>query len=129
MIERHEAARQYYRKGLPITLCPPGEKKPLGEGWDERHPGRAWQRKRWNLKEIDHAFKVRGDLNVGVLFGPSSGLIDIEEDSPEDRGAYALLFEDCPPPITASFKSARGPHRIFAWHDGRLADRGAERRR
>jgi hypothetical protein len=93
MTERHDAARQYYRIGLPITLCPPGEKKPLGEGWDDKNPGRAWQRKRWDPKEIDRAFKVRGDLNVGILFGPSSGLIDIEEDSREDSRAFAVLVQ------------------------------------
>jgi hypothetical protein len=114
--DTHAEAHKLHRMGLPITLCPAGTKKPLGEGWTAEYPGKAWQKKRWSLKEIDRAFKAYGDLNVGVLFGPVSKLIDIEQDSPEDRAAFAELFDGCPPPVTASFSSRRGPHHLFAWH-------------
>ena len=70
-----------------MPFCGPAKR------WAATYPGKAWQKKRWSLKEIDQAFKVFGELNVGVLFGPESGLIDIEEDSPEDRAAL-LLFPD-----------------------------------
>jgi hypothetical protein len=116
MSETQAEAHRLLERGLPITLCPPNSKKPLGEGWDAKNVGVAWQRKEWSPKEVDRAFKLRGDLNVGVLFGPRSGMIDIEEDKPEDRTAFNNLFLDCPPPITATFQSGKGPHRIFAWH-------------
>jgi Bifunctional DNA primase/polymerase, N-terminal len=116
MNETHIEAHRLHRMKLPITLCPAGSKKPLGEGWTATYPGKVWQKKRWSLKEIDRAFKVYGELNVGVLFGPASGLIDIELDAPEDRAAFAELFDGCPPPVTATFSSQRGVHHLFAWH-------------
>src|SRR5947208_2504901 len=67
MCEKLEAAREYHRRGLPITLCPVGAKNPLGEGWSESNVGLAWQKKQWTAREIDRAFKLRGDLNVGCL--------------------------------------------------------------
>src|ERR1700730_4097819 len=114
-MSNHEAAREYHRRGLPITLCPFGEKNPLGEGWSESQRGKAWQLLRWTLPEIDRAFRVLGGLKVGCLWGAQSKMIDIEEDSPEAQTAFAELFGGVNPPVTAAFQSRRGTHRLFAW--------------
>ncbi len=118
MTEARMEAHKLHRMKLPITLCPPGSKKPLGEGWTDSYPGKAWPEKAWTLKEIDRAFRAYGNLNMGVMFGPRSGLIDIEQDSPEDRAAFAELFAGCPPPVTATFQSQRGTHRLFSLASG-----------
>jgi hypothetical protein len=110
MYDTHVEAIRLHREPYPIVLCLPGRKTPLGD---------SWQKKRLSLAEIDRAFKVRGHLNVGVLMGPLSGLIDIEDDSEEDRAALVRLFGGEPPPVTPMFKSRRGHHRLFAW-DPRL---------
>ena len=116
MSDALEAARDYRRRGLPITLCPPGAKNPLGEGWTDIYAGKAWQRKEWSIREICRAFRARGELNVGCLWGPRSNIIDIEVDSPADKEALAELFDGSDPPVTPAFQSPRGPHRLFAWN-------------
>jgi hypothetical protein len=112
-----DEAHKLHRAGLPITLCPPGTKKPLGKGWSATSVGVEWQHKRWTLREINKAFKVRGELNVGVLFGKASGLIDIEQDCEADAAAFAKVFEGCPPPVCPSFRSKRGVHRLYQYTD------------
>ena len=112
-----EAALKFHRDGLPITLCPPGSKKPLGEGWTADGPGKAWQHYEWTVKDIRRAFKLYGELNVGIRLGKASGIIDIEVDSEDDAREFARLFEGCPPDVTTAFRSARGPHRLYAYHD------------
>ena len=118
MSDTHAEAHRLHRAGLPITLCPPGGKNPLGDGWDAKQPGKGWQRKEWSLKEIDRAFKVRGELNPGVLYGPRSGLLDIECDSGDGASDSALaeLF-DGDVPVAPKFQSKRGPHRIVRFDE------------
>ena len=57
-MSNHEAAKNYHRRGLSITLCPFGAKNPLGDGWSASNLGKAWQKKSWTLPEIDRAFKA-----------------------------------------------------------------------
>lgn len=116
MNELHAEAHELLRVGLPITLCPPGSKKPLGEGWDAKQPGKAWQKKTWTLKEVDRAYKVFGELNPGVLYGPRSGLVDIEYDSGDGETALAEWF-DGDVPVAPTFLSMRSPHRIVKFDD------------
>jgi hypothetical protein len=116
MSETHAEAHKLHRAGLPITLSRPGAKKPLGDGWDATYDGKAWQKKPWTLKEIDRAYKVCGELNPGVLYGPRSGLADIECDSGDGEAAIAQLFGD-DVPVAPTFRSSRGPHRIVRFDD------------
>ena len=111
-----QAALEYHDRGLPITLCPPGGKNPLGEGWSKTRIGLAWQRKTWKKREIERAYDERGDLNVGVLFGAKSRLVDFEVDSPEDEKDFAELWDGCEPAVTPTFTSKRGPHRLFRFN-------------
>jgi hypothetical protein len=117
--ERQAEAHQLLRAGLPITLSAPGSKKPLGDGWDANQDGNAWQKKKWTHKEIDRAIKVRGDCNPGVLYGPRSGLIDIECDDDDQAAGEAAVLElfDGDVPLGPMFTSKRGPHRILRFDD------------
>ena len=56
------------------------------------------------------------ELNVGLVLGPRSGLIDIEYDGPNGDAALLDLL-DGDVPVTAMWRSARGPHRLFQWHE------------
>lgn len=105
---------------LRPTLCV--GKHPIGVGWDENSVGNAWGKKVWSPDEIERAFDVRPELNVGIQMGPPSmldtrGVIDIEADSPEEEADFASLFEGVDVPVTPTFASKRGKHRLFAWHD------------
>jgi putative DNA primase/helicase len=118
--ERHDAALDYQRRKFLITLC--DGKAPLGINWGAEHKGTEWGKKRWSAAEIARAFAIRPELNVGILFGEHRGdyqcAIDIEADSAEEEAAFAALFSGCEIPVTPTFASKRGKHRLFAWHDG-----------
>ncbi len=104
MNELHEAALEYHRDRLPITLC--AGKRPLGKDWPH---------KRWTVKEIDQHYRARPALNPGTRLGPGSQLIDFDADSPEAEQAMLDLF-DGNIPMTPTFRSKRGKHWLMAWH-------------
>lgn len=67
------------------------------------------------------------NANVGVQLGETSGLIDIECDSPEAEQELLRVFERAAEesqdqvsgfPITPSYRSRRGVHRLFRWRAG-----------
>ena len=102
-----EAALSYLELQLPITLCSPGQKRPIFKGWPT---------KVWRPEEVEQAFRERGPLNVGLVLGPRSGIIDVECDGPGGEQELLKLF-DGTVPVTPLWRSARGPHRLFKWDD------------
>ncbi len=107
-----EAAAEYLAAGLPITLCR-GKAPFYGD----------WQNRRFTPAELDSFFRRQTGLNVGLILGPASRIIDIEGDDEDSEDAYEALFADCEEPVTPTFQSPRGLHRLFAW-DERLAALG-----
>ncbi len=86
--------------------------------------GDAWQNKQWTVDEVERAFEQFPDANIGIQWGPRSQLIDIEADTPEQEQAFAELFDGCRQiPVTPTYKSTRGKHRLFRY-DERLAATG-----
>jgi hypothetical protein len=102
-ITRHAAAVEYFRQGLPITICV--GKRPVPKGWPA---------KRWTEDEIDQRFQRDPELNVGCKLGAES-FIDFDCDSPQAEAAMADLF-DGDVPVTPTFRSPRGRHWLMAWH-------------
>jgi hypothetical protein len=109
MNELREAAREYHRMGFHITLC--HGKRPIPTGWPS---------KGWTLREIDQRFRKCATLNVGTRFGDAANLVDIEIDSAEGESELLELF-DGDIAVTPTFRSRRGPHRLFRWHRGLVA--------
>ena len=103
----YEAALEYLAAGFPITLCRPGQKRPFSK---------SWPTKIWTAAEIAAEFAAQPDLNVGIVLGPRSGIIDLECDGPDGDKELLDLF-DGDFPVTPLWHSARGPHRLFTWHD------------
>ena len=81
-----------------------------------KHPyGKEWQNLATNDPERITAFWEKHPLaNVGVKLGPGSNLIDFETDDEEEEKGFLDLFGG-EPPVTATFASARGKHRLFMW--------------
>ena len=80
-----------------------GEKRPIGAGW--QHKGTD------DLETVAAWLAARS--NVGILLGPTSGVVDVEYDEPEGHdqlAAFGVL--DIPTP---TWRSARGEHRLFRW--------------
>jgi hypothetical protein len=106
IVEPREAAHYLLDFELPITLCKPGTKAPIGNGWPQRT---------WTHDDIDTTFQTHKGLNVGLILGPRSGLIDVEVDGPDGDAELQELFHG-DVPVTPMWRSARGPHRLFQWH-------------
>lgn len=80
-----------------------GEKRPLGAAWQHRATDNP----------ADVAAWLAARSNVGLLLGPSSGVVDVEYDNPaglEQLAAYGVLDIRTP-----TWRSARGEHRLFRW--------------
>jgi len=90
--------------GWRLVAMPRGSKNPGDE------LGSGWQSKATNDQAIVRRWLDRG-LNIGVLLGPSSGVIDVEYDSEEGRE----ILKDAEP--TLSYRSAKSLHRLYRWDD------------
>lgn len=108
-----EAALDYAGRGWHVL--PVAGKKPRLSGWEEGASrdmvvARGW----WEGEFAGH--------NIGVQLGPRSGIIDLECDTAQGEADLLALF-DGDPPVTPTFQSVRGKHRLFRWHEG-FAGRG-----
>lgn len=80
--------------------------------------GKDWGNKRLTAEEVAERRVINPELNVGLLLGSATGIIDVESDSEEARAAYERLLGNI---LTPSWKSKRGKHYLFQ-HDERLAN-------
>jgi len=85
--------------------------------------GKGWH----NIASSDDAvianwLSMWPNCNVGLLLGPSSGVIDIEYDSEEGRDILEPL---CKHIVTPTYRSKKSVHRLFAWDD-KFADQKAK---
>ena len=104
--------------GLGWRVVPVLGKVPIG--------GKGWQ----HLATADPGeamaiFEDTAGDGVGVLLGESSGILDIEADSPEAETAIQAAFGGSVP-RTPCFQSARGVHRLFRWRSGFPATAGVK---
>lgn len=92
------------------------------KGSDCGTPGKHPQAKAWQLHATDNEDEVMAwfeedrPVNVGLLLGPASGVIDVELDGPEAEQAWQSL--GLGEIYTPTYKAARGPHRLFRWCEG-----------
>jgi hypothetical protein len=88
-------------------------KHPMGAAW--QHQATADEEQIWRWLESIQEDRDHTRINLGVRLGPSSGVIDIEYDTPEAEAAlkeYGLDRIDTP-----AYSSGRGIHRIFQYED------------
>jgi Bifunctional DNA primase/polymerase, N-terminal/AAA domain/HTH domain len=83
-----------------------------------KHPRiRDWQTKATaDPAMIRKWWKQWPDANIGIVFGPSSGIIDIETDSLEAEKGLVEIFGG-QIPEGPMYKSARSPHRLFKYSE------------
>ena len=87
-------------------------------GTPGKHPqGDAWQtRTSSNEDTIAGWFDGTQPINIGLLLGPRSGVVDVELDGPEAKAAWdALGLGEV---WTPTYVAGRGPHRLFRWDEG-----------
>jgi hypothetical protein len=96
--------QQLIDHGAHLVRLARGEKRPLGAAWQTRATQSLQLVSQW----------LRQGSNVGLLLGPTSGLIDVEFDEPEGADEVQALGLDV---VTPTWQSARGVHRLFRWDD------------
>jgi hypothetical protein len=86
-------------------------------GTPGKHPKEtAWQVAATNDEEVVASWFESGKpVNIGLLLGPKSGVIDVELDGDEAIAAWNRL--DLGEVYTPTYTSGRGPHRLFKWTD------------
>ncbi len=92
-----KAAERYIDLGWPVV--PVNGKVPIGDAWQHKAVS--------DRTSIDRA--LTGD-SIGVLLGPSSGLVDVECDSPEAESRLIELIGDI---VTLVFR-VRGESTIYS---------------
>jgi len=118
-----EAALDYAERGWRVVplhwnankgvcSCVKGSKCPT----PGKHPyGREWQKAATaNVETLERFWDRHPRANVGIQMGEQSGIVDFEADDDEQEKIFLQLFDD-EPPVTATFKSSRGKHRLFRW--------------
>lgn len=90
------------------VICHAGEKRPIGFDWANCTIDDTQLAKR---------LATNPTLNVGILLGPDTDLIDVECDSETATNQYRELFGDV---VTPSWRSTRGCHYLYRY-DSRLA--------
>lgn len=118
-----EAALSYAARGWRVTPCHTVQNGRCscseGANCDSagKHPRpSAWQKAATIDEEVILGWWKRWPLsNVGIVWGPDSGVIDIEYDTEEGRRNADAILGDC---FTPSYSSGRSVHRIFRWQEG-----------
>lgn len=88
-----------------------------------KHPvGASWQHALIHDEDelYEKVAEADGPRNIGIPFGPHTGVVDIEYDSPEGEATAARL--GLPEVGTASFRSSRSRHYLFK-HNPRLPNK------
>lgn len=91
------------------------------KGKDCGTPGKHPVEKAWQLEatcdeeRIAAWFEQDRPVNIGLLLGPRSGVIDVELDGDEARAAWNEL--DLGEQWTPTYTSGRGPHRLYRWDE------------
>lgn len=88
-------------------------------GTPGKHPsgGTAWHLSASSDDdEVSSWFDTKKPVNVGLLLGPGSGVVDVELDGPEAIAAWNGL--GLGEVWTPTYTAGRGPHRLFRWDEG-----------
>jgi hypothetical protein len=96
---------------MPIATKQKNPGTLLGPGWQDQASNDPDQIERW--------IEQHGQCNWGVLLGEASGIIDVEDDSPEGRSILDNAMEQCRVE-TPCYTSGKSIHRMFQ-HDERMA--------
>jgi len=89
--------------------CYPKSKQPIGNNWGDNLLTR---------EAIEKLLAENPHLNVGLILGPISGLIDVECDDEKAIESFNKFFVNL---VTPCWQSLRGRHYLFQY-DPRLAD-------
>ena len=96
------------KRGWHVVPVKPRAKNPLLNDWGTKASADLAQIQSW-LDQYD-------DCNWGLLLGPKSGLIDVEDDSAEGRGILEAAMKACGIK-TPCYESDKSIHRLFRFDE------------
>jgi hypothetical protein len=91
------------------------------KGHDCGSPGKHPTTEAWQLSatsnedEIISWFEDDNPINIGLLLGPRSGVVDVELDGQAAEAAWNSL--GLGEIYTPTYRAGRGPHRLFRWSE------------
>lgn len=103
-----QAAIEYGRLGWRVVPLRPRDKKPFLDEWQHRATAEE--------EAIAEFWQQTPGANVGIALGAGSGIIDFEGDGPDAEKTLLAVFGG-EPPVTPTYKSKRGKHRLFRFRD------------
>jgi hypothetical protein len=119
------AALSYAAKGwflVPLHGVVEPKVCTCSKGADCGTPGKHPRDNAWHLSaskdedEVSSWFQCSHPVNIGILLGPKSGVIDVELDGEEAEAAWnGLGLGEI---WTPTYRAGRGPHRLFRWDEG-----------
>ena len=104
------------RRGWQLMPIATKQKNPgtlLGTGWQDQASNDPEQVERW--------IEQHGQCNWGVSLGEASGIIDVEDDSPEGRSILETAMDTCSV-RTPCYTSGKSIHRLFKYDERIHAD-------
>jgi hypothetical protein len=126
---RLAAALAYLRRGWSVVpVCPP-DHVGVGRGHARRctSPGKAplvawmaFQERAPSIAQVEAWWAGWPNANVGLVFGPASGLVGIDVDGPEGGRILARVSRG-ELPRTLAFATARGRRLLYAIPEGAAA--------
>ena len=96
------------KRGWHLLPIKSGEKRPILDDWGNKASADAKQIERWSVQ-----FPA---CNWGLLLGPKSGIIDVEDDSPEGREILESAME-LSGVVTPCYSSGKSIHRLFQYDE------------
>ena len=99
----------------PVAITPPDDARSPNPG--KAPIGRGWGIRRLSTRAIFAIYGRNPGAGVGIVLGPTSGVVDLEVDDPARAGP--VLEELFPGGLTETlgWSSRRGEHRLFRWDD------------
>jgi len=99
-----DSALEYAEFGWQVVPIKPRDKRPIFDDWPQKATSDA--------DAIAAHWAETPGANVGILLGERSGIIDFEGDGPDAEKTLLAIFGN-EPPVTPTYKSSRGKHRLF----------------
>lgn len=91
-----------------FIIVPPNSKGPTAKNWHKHGMSAA---------DVERRRANNPRLNVGLLLGPDTGIIDVECDSPDAKDNLAALIPSDLLAAAPSWSSTRGRHYLFRYDD------------
>lgn len=103
-------------RGLwPVPVSPTNDTRHSSPG---KSPiGKAWGMRRPTVEQLRATYRWHRGAGIGLLLGPRGKVVDLEVDDESKAAPVLARIFPAGVPETLGWRSARGKHHLFLWHD------------